>query len=162
MTANLTLVVAAAALVGCGVYLVLERSLTRVLVGLVMLGNGVNVLFLVASGPAGRAPIVGSGAGGSGSSTGGVRGLSGMADPLPEALVLTAIVISLATAAFILAMAYRSWQLTGHDDVQDDVEDRVIRSRATADEASDSFDLTSGTAQDEASFDTAGPDRGPA
>ena len=162
MNANLTLVVAAAALVGCGVYLVLERSLTRVLVGLVMLGNGVNVLFLVASGPAGRAPIGGSGAGGSGSSTGGVRGLSGMADPLPEALVLTAIVISLATAAFILAMAYRSWQLTGHDDVQDDVEDRVIRSRATADEASDSFDLTSGTAQDEASFDTAGPDRGPA
>ena len=38
-------------MIGCGVYLVLERSLTRVLVGLVMLGNGVNVLFLIASGP---------------------------------------------------------------------------------------------------------------
>ena len=38
---------------------VLERSLTRVLVGLVMLGNGVNLLFLISGGPAGRAPIVG-------------------------------------------------------------------------------------------------------
>ena len=46
-----------------------------------------------------------------------------MSDPLPQALVLTAIVISLGTTAFLLAMAYRSWQLTGHDDVQDDVED---------------------------------------
>ena len=66
-----------------------------------------------------------------------------MTDPLPQALVLTAIVISLGTTAFVLAMAYRSWQLTGHDDVQDDVEDPAIRRLAAADEASDSFDLTS-------------------
>ena len=146
MTANLTLVLAAAALIGCAVYLVLERSLTRVLVGLVMLGNGVNILFLVAGGRAGRAPIVDA----DGTSTSGLsEGLGGMSDPLPQALVLTAIVISLATAAFVLAMAYRSWQLTGHDDVQDDVEDRIIRSHATADEASDSFDLTTGTAQED-------------
>jgi multicomponent Na+:H+ antiporter subunit C len=39
-------------------------------------------------------------------------------------------------------MAYRSWQLTGHDDVQDDVEDATIRRLAAADEASDSYDLT--------------------
>ena len=131
MSANLALIVAAAAMMGCGVYLVLERSLTRVLVGLVMLGNGVNVLFLISGGPAGRAPIVD-----------GVD-QSGMSDPLPQALVLTAIVISLGTTAFVLAMAYRSWQLTGHDDVQDDVEDAAIRRLAAADEASDSFDLSS-------------------
>ena len=129
MSANVSLILAAAAMIGCGVYLVLERSLTRVLVGLLMLGNGVNLLFLVAGGPAGRAPIVGTGSG-------------PMSDPLPQALVLTAIVISLGTTAFVLAMAYRSWQLTGHDDVQDDVEDAVIRRLAAADEASDSFDLT--------------------
>jgi multicomponent Na+:H+ antiporter subunit C len=117
-------------MIGCGVYLVLERSLTRVLVGLVMLGNGVNLLFLVSSGPAGRAPIVGDDP-------------SRMSDPLPQALVLTAIVISLGTTAFLLAMAYRSWQLTGHDDVQDDVEDAAIRRLAAADEASDTFDLSS-------------------
>ena len=72
-----------------------------------------------------------------------------MSDPLPQALVLTAIVISLGTTAFLLAMAYRSWQLTGHDDVQDDVEDRAIRRLAAADEASDSYDLSSGDAEDD-------------
>ena len=41
-------------------------------------------------------------------------------------------------------MAYRSWQLTGHDDVQDDVEDRAIRRLAETDAASDSYDLSSG------------------
>ena len=96
MSANVSLVLAASALIGCGVYLALERNLTRVLVGLLMLGNGVNLLFLVASGPAGRAPIVGE------------APAADMSDPLPQALVLTAIVISLGTSAFVLAMAYRS------------------------------------------------------
>jgi multicomponent Na+:H+ antiporter subunit C len=137
MTLSVALIVAAAAMIGCGIYLVLERNLTRVLVGVVMLGNGVNVLFLVASGPAGRAPIVGE------------TSVASMSDPLPEALVLTAIVISLATAAFVLAMAHRNWQLNGHDDVQDDDEDRRIRRLAAADQASDSFDLSSGQAEQE-------------
>lgn len=137
MTANLSLILAASAMIGCGVYLILERSLTRVLVGLVMLGNGVNVLFLIAGGPAGRAPIVGK------------ADPADMSDPLPQALVLTAIVISLGTSAFVLAMAYRSWQLTGHDDVQDDVEDRLIRRRAAADQVSDGFDLSDGDAERE-------------
>jgi multicomponent Na+:H+ antiporter subunit C len=132
VTANLTLVVTAAALVGCGVYLVLERSLTRVLVGLLVLGNGVNILFLVASGRAGDAPIEGTTA------------PADMSDPLPQALVLTAIVIALGTTAFLLAMAHRSWQLNGNDDVQDDVEDAFIRRLAAADEASDSHDLATG------------------
>ncbi|UMG92761.1 Na(+)/H(+) antiporter subunit C [Nocardioides sp. TF02-7] len=137
MSANVALILAASAMIGCGIYLLLERSLTRVLVGLVMMSNGVNVLFLVASGPAGRAPIVGR------------NDPSEMSDPLPQALVLTAIVISLATSAFVLAMAYRSWQLTGHDDVQDDVEDRTIRRLAETDQASDSFDLSSGAAEED-------------
>jgi multicomponent Na+:H+ antiporter subunit C len=128
MSSNATLILTAAVAIGCAVYLLLERSLARVLIGLVLLGNGVNILFLVASGPAGRAPILGAGTG-------------RMSDPLPQALVLTAIVIGLGTTAFLLAMAYRSWQLTGHDDVQDDVEDAAIRRLAAEDEASDSFDL---------------------
>src|SRR5690625_7143891 len=53
-----------------------------------------------------------------------------MADPLPQAIVLTAIVINLGLTAFVLAMAYRSWQLHGHDEVQDDLEDRRIARRA--------------------------------
>ena len=131
MNVNLTLVLIAAALLGCGVYLLLERSLSRVLVGLVMIGNGVSVAFLVAGGPAGRAPIVTKG--------GDVDGLS---DPLPQAMVLTAIVITLATTAFVLAMAYRSWQLNGHDDVQDDVEDATIRNLAAGDVTSEAYDAT--------------------
>jgi len=137
MTLSVALIVAAAAMIGCGIYLVLERNLTRVLVGVVMLGNGVNVLFLISGGPAGRAPIVGE------------ASAASMSDPLPEALVLTAIVISLATAAFVLAMAHLNWQLNVHDDVQDDDEDRRIRRLAAADQASDSFDLSSGRAEQE-------------
>jgi len=49
-----------------------------------------------------------------------------MSDPLVQAMILTAIVITLGLTAFVLAMAYRSWQLHGHDEVQDDVEDRRI------------------------------------
>jgi multicomponent Na+:H+ antiporter subunit C len=137
VTANLTLIATASVLIGCGVYLILERSLTRVLVGLLVLGNGVNVLFLVSSGRAGGAPIVGRTAAGT------------MSDPLPQALVLTAIVIALGTTAFLLAMAHRSWQLNGNDDVQDDVEDAVIRRLAEADEPSDSHDLAAGGDDDD-------------
>lgn len=132
MSTNLTLVVTASTLIGCGVYLILERSLTRVLVGLLILGNGVNILFLVSGGRAGDAPIVGT------------TDNAAMSDPLPQALVLTAIVIALGTTAFLLAMAHRSWQLNANDDVQDDIEDAAIRRLAAADEASDSHDLATG------------------
>lgn len=124
---NLTLVVVASGLIACGVYLLLERSLSRVLVGLMMMGNGVSIAFLVAGGAAGSAPIVEEGV------------EATYADPLPQAMVLTAIVIMLATVSFVLAMAYRSWQLSGHDDVQDDVEDALIRRMARQDVESDSF-----------------------
>ncbi|GAB2866001.1 Na(+)/H(+) antiporter subunit C [Nocardioides pacificus] len=137
MEANLTLVITAAALIGCGVYLLLERSLSRVLMGLILMSNGVSLAFLVSAGPAGDAPIVGAGDPGE------------LADPLPQAMVLTAIVITLATTAFLLAMAYRSWQLNGHDDVQDDVEDAAIRRLALTDDASDSYDLSSAGENDE-------------
>ena len=55
-----------------------------------------------------------------------------MSDPLPQAMILTAIVITLGMAAFLLTLAYRSWQLLGHDEVQDDVEDRRIMQRGRA------------------------------
>ncbi len=128
---NLTLVVVSASLLGSGVYLLLERSLSRVLVGLVMIGNGVSLGFLVAGGRAGSAPIVGEDA-----------DSAGISDPLPQAMVLTAIVITLATTAFVLAMAYRSWQLYGHDDVQDDVEDATVRRLATIDVTSEAYAAT--------------------
>ncbi|WP_449386152.1 Na(+)/H(+) antiporter subunit C [Cellulomonas soli] len=122
MAPNLVLVVTIAALFTVGVYLLLERSLSRVLIGVILVGNGANLLFLVAGGAAGRAPIVG------------LEPEGQMSDPLPQAMVLTAIVITLGMTAFLLAMAYRSWQLHGHDEVQDDIEDRRIVRLAALDE----------------------------
>lgn len=130
MTANLTLVLVASATIGAGVYLVLARSLSRVLIGLVMISNGVNLLLLTSGGPAGRAPLSQ------------LYDAEDMSDPLPQALVLTAIVITLGTTAFMLAMSHRAWQVHGHDDVQDDVEDRRVRRRAEADVPSDTYGLT--------------------
>lgn len=130
MTANLALIIAASVTVGAGVYLALERSLTRVLIGLVLISNGVNLMLIVASGPAGEAPLAGD------------SEAAAMSDALPQALVLTAIVITLGTTAFILAMAYRSWQVNGSDDVQDDLEDALIRRLAAADETSDTYGLS--------------------
>lgn len=119
MSPNLTLVVVIGVLFAAGTYLVLERSLTRVLVGVAMLSNGANLLILVAGGAAGGPPLIG------------VTPEGEMSDPLPQALVLTAIVITLGLTAFLLAMAYRSWQLHRHDEVQDDVEDRRIARQKT-------------------------------
>lgn len=142
MTPTLILAIAGGVLIAAGVYLLLERSLMRILAGVMLAGNGVNLLFLVASGPAGQPPIVG-------------EDPTRIADPLPQAMVLTAIVISLATAAFLLAMSYRSFQLEGHDEVADDVEDAIVRRRAEADLSSEAFidsadaDAGSGGASDD-------------
>lgn len=122
MSPNVTLVLVIVVLFTAGTYLLLERSLSRVLIGVVLLGNGTNLLLLVAGGAAGRPPIIGT------------ADPSEMSDPLPEAMILTAIVITLGMTAFLLAMAYRSWQLHRHDEVQDDVEDRRIARLAAIDE----------------------------
>lgn len=124
---NLALVLVIAVLVGTGTILVLDRSLMRILLGLLLLGNGVSTLYIVAGGAAGDPPFVGADP-------------TGMSDPLPQAMVLTAIVISLATLGFLLAMAYRLWQLSGADDVPDDAEDARILSRAAADQTSSTYD----------------------
>ena len=63
-----------------------------------------------------------------------------MSDPVPQAKEVTAVVITFGMSAFVLALSYRSWQLNGHDEVQDDVEDRRIVRRAELDEASASYD----------------------
>jgi multicomponent Na+:H+ antiporter subunit C len=121
------LLVAVGVLVAAGVTLLLERTLTRVVLGLILLGNGANLLILLAAAPGGP-PIVGT------------TEPSMMTDSLPQAMILTAIVITLGMTAFLLALAYRSWRLFGHDEVQDDVEDRRIMELAQRDEGSDTAD----------------------
>lgn len=117
MSVSLVLALIVGVLVASGVVLLLERSLTRVLLGAAMLGNGLNVMILTMAGRSGRAPILGQ------------DGDREMSDPLPQVMILTSIVITFAVTAFLLALAYRSWQLQGNDEVQDDVEDRLVASR---------------------------------
>lgn len=129
MSPNLTLILVAATLVGTGVYLLLSRSIVRALVGVLLMGNGINLLFLVASGPAGEVPILGDSDGGP------------ISDPVPQALVLTAIVITLAMVAFVMALAHRAWQLGHNDLLEDDEESARIHRRAEEnDMGSDSGD----------------------
>ena len=118
---GLVLVVVAGGLYGLGVYLLLQRSLIRIVLGFVRFGHAANLTLLVSGGPAAGPPLAGVGLGPS-------------ADPLPQAMVLTAIVITFGVTALLVAMAYRSWLLTGQDEVQDDVEDRRIR-RGDAEDA---------------------------
>ena len=94
--------------VGVAVFLLLSRSLLRMLLGISVLGNGVNLLILVG----GRLtrdtpPILAGPASGA------------VANPLPQALILTAIVIGFALFAFLLFLAYRAQQMLATSSVDD-------------------------------------------
>ncbi|GGY95152.1 Na(+)/H(+) antiporter subunit C [Streptomyces nitrosporeus] len=118
MNVSVSLLLTAVILCAVGALLMLTRPLTRILLGAVVAGNGINLLVLASTGRAGEEPLLY-----------GVP-LGRVTDPLPQAIALTAIVITLATTAFLLAMAYRGHQLTGTDEVHDDLEDRRIVLRA--------------------------------
>lgn len=120
MDVSLTLIIVMAVLFACGVYAMLERSLTRVLIGFLLLGNATNLLLLIVMGVPGNAPFFGT--------------EGDMSDPLPQALTLTAIVITFAVSAFLLALIYRSWQLGQADTVEDDEADLALRVRTDEDE----------------------------
>jgi multicomponent Na+:H+ antiporter subunit C len=100
-------------LTSAGVYLLLERSLTRMLLGLLLIGNAINLLILTVGGPSGNPPIRGRTS----------NGETTTADPLAQGMILTAIVITMGIAAFVLALAYRSYRLTTAEDVGPDPED---------------------------------------
>jgi multicomponent Na+:H+ antiporter subunit C len=110
---SVLLAFAAAVLFGVGTYLVLQRKLSRIIIGLGLLTHGANVLLLT-SGQAGGEPFIG------------VGDADEFADPLPMALALTAIVITFGVSALLLAMAFRSWILRGDDEVENDVADTLV------------------------------------
>ena len=114
---TLLLLVTAGLLCACGTYLLLGRQLSRVVIGIALLGHGVNVLLVLSGGDGGDPAFIGGDA-------------EQFADPLPQALVLTAIVITFGVIAFLLALAFRSWRVTADDEVEDDVEDRRIAREA--------------------------------
>lgn len=147
---SVLLAFAAAGLFGVGTYLVLQRKLSRIIIGLGLLTHAANVLWITA-GRKGEPPIVGQ------------SPPSTFSDPLPQALTLTAIVISFGVTAFLLALAYRSWVLTDDDEVEHDVADIAIRiGRGEGDDEEQvGIDGTVGAEPDLPDV-PAGPDDGPA
>jgi len=121
MTPTIVLPVMIGGLYAAGVYLLLDRSLTRVLLGFLLLGNATNLLVLSTGGAAGLAPILG------------YSDPDQINDPLPQALILTAIVITFGVSAFLLAMIHRSWRLVRQEDVGADEEDRRVAARRATD-----------------------------
>lgn len=91
-------------LVAIGIWMMLDRGLLRVVLGVVVLGNGVNLAVFTAGRVDGRAAAFVTEAG--------APALA--ANPLPQALVLTAIVIGFALFVFALAVLKRSWELHGN------------------------------------------------
>ena len=92
-----------------GLYLMLRRNLAKLILGLALLTNAANLLIftvggLVRAGP----PFVPEGA---------TAPPAGVADPLPQALILTAIVIGFGVLAFAMVLAYRADQTNDSDDM---------------------------------------------
>lgn len=116
MTLNFMLLIGMVIMYACGVYMLLERSFTRMILAVMLVGNATNILIFLTSGGFGDAPIMGDDA-----------DPSTFSDPLPQAFILTAIVITFATTAFMLALLYRSWRLAHGDEVDDDDDSISLR-----------------------------------
>lgn len=106
---ELILVLLVGILYSAGIYLMLRRSMVKLLLGLLLLGNGANMLiFLVGGLTKGKPPIIGEDE---------VTFMDAYADPVPQALILTAIVISFALTAFAIILLKRVYETTGSDDL---------------------------------------------
>lgn len=92
-------------LVGVGAYLIFQRGIVRIALGFVLVAHAINLLLILSGGTARRgAPIVGAG--------------GTPADPLPQAFVLTAVVISFSVTAFLLGLAFRNRSFAEDDDTE--------------------------------------------
>lgn len=89
-----------------GTYLILTKTLLRIILGTSILGHGVNLLIITMGGlKKGGPPLLG------------IKNLT-YADSLPQALLLTAIVINFATTALFLVLSYRAYKVLGTDDTE--------------------------------------------
>jgi len=105
------LAILVAVLFAAAIYLVLSKHTIRILLGIGLLGNAVNLLIFT-SGRLTRTvpPFIEEGA---------KVAASGIANPLPQALILTAIVIGFSLFAFILVLVYKSFQRIGTDNASE-------------------------------------------
>jgi multicomponent Na+:H+ antiporter subunit C len=122
VTTNLVLALTIGGLFAAGVYLMLSRNLIRVILGFLLAGHSVNLL-LLSVGSEGASPIVGEPTDG-----------EPLADPIPQALILTSIVIGLAVSTFLFAMAYRNYVVTREPELDDDPDDELADAETGAGE----------------------------
>ncbi|WP_310832703.1 Na(+)/H(+) antiporter subunit C [Paenibacillus pedocola] len=108
---ELVMAVAVGILFTIGVYLILSKSLLRIVLGTSLLTHGVHLLLMTMAGlKKGSAPVLGKS--------------DSYVDPLPQALILTSIVISFGVTAFYFVLAYRSYQALGTDEIDSIKEDK--------------------------------------
>lgn len=94
-----------------GIYMLLRRSMFKMIIGLILLGNGVNLLiFLLGKLTKGHPPVIADGA---------KLFTEIYADPLPQALILTAIVIGFGLQSFAIILIKRVYQVLGTDDLDE-------------------------------------------
>lgn len=108
---DILLAIATGTLFAAGLYMVLRRSLVKILIGLLLLGYAGNLLlFDSANLVAGKPPLI---------PVGETRLLSTYADPVPQALILTAIVISFGVTAFSIVLMRQVYKTVGSDDMNE-------------------------------------------
>ena len=96
-------------LYAAGIYMMMRRSIVKLIIGLALLGHAANLLiFTVSRLNRGQPAIVPEGA---------TAPIGPFADPLPQALILTAIVIGFGTLAFAVVLIKRVYQIVGTDDL---------------------------------------------
>lgn len=106
---SLLLAITVGALYGAAVFMLLRRSIVKLIIGLILISHAANLLIFTAGGLVkGTTPILKEGAG---------SGPLPSLDPLPQALILTAIVISFGLLSFVLILVYRFFERTGADDL---------------------------------------------
>jgi multicomponent Na+:H+ antiporter subunit C len=100
---ELLLSILTGALFGAGVYMVVRRNVVKLIIGLSLMSHGANLLVFTSGGLIrGRPPIIEGEAG----------SLAETADPLPQALILTAIVIGFGVLAFSVVLVHRASEVT--------------------------------------------------
>jgi len=106
---ELLLVLLVGILYSAGIFMMLRRSMVKLLLGLLLLGNGTNILiFLMGGLTKGKPPIIGETE----------KTFTDLyADPVPQSLILTAIVISFALTAFAIILLKKVYATTGSDDL---------------------------------------------
>ena len=105
------LAIVSGVLVMTGIYCLLQRSLARLVIGIILLSQAANLIIFTSAGLNSRLPAL---------ITGDNKMMTGTySDPLPQAIVLTAIVIGFGFTAFLLALLHRTFKDLGTEDIEE-------------------------------------------